>query len=97
MREGHKLQSIVLVLLRTSTLGLAAGLATMQKRRAAGLGRRGRWASRSRARPVRWLHVRPALVRMHTMRAADRVAVLLVVSISAIAPAGPGSSDDRGR
>jgi len=52
---------------------------------------------KGRARPVRWLHVRPALVRMHTMRAADRVAVLLVVSISAIAPAGPGSSDDRGR
>jgi hypothetical protein len=32
---------------------------------------------------------------MHTVRAADRVAVLLVVSISAIAPAGPGSGDDQ--
>jgi hypothetical protein len=44
----------------SGSLAESAARATMQQRGAAGLGRRGRWASRSRARPVRWLHVRPA-------------------------------------
>ena len=59
-RDGHRWPVVAAGSCGERKLAESAARATMQQRGAAGLGRRGRWASRSRARPVRWLHVRPA-------------------------------------